>query len=203
MIIANALAGRIALNSARILPDCSSQSMPPESHARKSGHASSTYTPMPADTPPQRTDAPAIPPSPAPNADEPTDADDASLREHFQRGLGAYPLRNREPAALLTVHNSTLPAVSVRNTGCALLASATDSDPKTRKQALRDDRAGWTAAERAEIANHMDNGSWELIDRKDVPSGRGLVRLIWVYKRKRNGSLKARLCVQGCAQIPG
>eukprot|EP00965_Chrysotila_dentata_P087720 2896432-Pleurochrysis_carterae.AAC.1 len=49
----------------------------------------------------------------------------------------------------------------------------------------------------------MDNGSWELICRKDVPPGRALVRLIWVYKRKRNGSLKARLCVQGCAQVPG
>eukprot|EP00965_Chrysotila_dentata_P240098 6203502-Pleurochrysis_carterae.AAC.2 len=73
----------------------------------------------------------------------------------------------------------------------------------TRKQALRDDRAGWTAAERAEIANHANNSSWELIDRAQVPSGRSLVRLIWVYKRKRNGTLKARLCVQGYAQIPG
>eukprot|EP00965_Chrysotila_dentata_P184762 6099481-Pleurochrysis_carterae.AAC.1 len=41
------------------------------------------------------------------------------------------------------------------------------------------------------------------MDRTSVPPGRSLVRLIWVYKRKRNGSLKARLCVQGCAQIPG
>eukprot|EP00965_Chrysotila_dentata_P025652 852090-Pleurochrysis_carterae.AAC.1 len=110
MIIANALAGRIALNSARILSDSSSKSTPPESHARKSGYAPSADTPMPTDTPPQRTDAPAISPSPATDSDEPTDADDTSLREHFQRGLGAYPLRNREPAALLSVHNSTLPA---------------------------------------------------------------------------------------------
>eukprot|EP00965_Chrysotila_dentata_P122888 4061698-Pleurochrysis_carterae.AAC.1 len=84
-----------------------------------------------------------------------------------------------------------------------MLASAANADPKTRKQALRDDRDGWSAAERAEIANHESNGSWELIDRSSVPHGRSLVRLIWVYKRKRNGSLKARLCVQGCSQIPG
>eukprot|EP00965_Chrysotila_dentata_P255987 6212397-Pleurochrysis_carterae.AAC.3 len=83
------------------------------------------------------------------------------------------------------------------------MASAASIDPKSRKQALRDDRAGWTAAERAEIANHFSNGSWELIDCSSVPSGRSLVRLIWVYKRKRSSSLKARLCVQGCAQIPG
>eukprot|EP00965_Chrysotila_dentata_P119251 3942163-Pleurochrysis_carterae.AAC.1 len=42
-----------------------------------------------------------------------------------------------------------------------------------------------------------------MIDRSDVPPGRSLVRLIWVYKRKRSGALKARLCVQGCAQVQG
>eukprot|EP00965_Chrysotila_dentata_P193673 6175907-Pleurochrysis_carterae.AAC.1 len=129
---------------------------------------------MTTGTPPQQMDASAASPSPTPDADEPADPNDASLREHFRRGLGAYPLRNREPAALLTVHNSALPAISTRNTGCALLASTTDSNPKTRKQASRDDRAGWTAAEQAEIANHMDNGSWEPMDRKDVPPGRAL-----------------------------
>ena len=38
-----------------------------------------------------------------------------------------------------------------------------------------------------------------------MPNGRKLVKLVWAYeyKRKRNGTLKARLCVQGCAQIPG
>eukprot|EP00965_Chrysotila_dentata_P178016 5880610-Pleurochrysis_carterae.AAC.1 len=68
---------------------------------------------------------------------------------------------------------------------------------------MADDRAGWTAAERAEIANHSSNRSWTYVDRSDVPANRAIVRLIWVYKRKRSGSLKARLCVQGCAQIHG
>eukprot|EP00965_Chrysotila_dentata_P084481 2789357-Pleurochrysis_carterae.AAC.1 len=65
---------------------------------------------------------------------------------------------------------------------------------------MAEDRIGWGAAERAEIANYASNGSWTLIDRSDVPHDRSLVRLIWVYKRKRSGTLKARLCVQGCAQ---
>ena len=30
-----------------------------------------------------------------------------------------------------------------------------------------------------------------------------LVKFTWVYKKKRDGSLKSRLCVQGCTQIPG
>eukprot|EP00965_Chrysotila_dentata_P187983 6172459-Pleurochrysis_carterae.AAC.5 len=29
------------------------------------------------------------------------------------------------------------------------------------------------------------------------------MRLIWVYKRKRSGALKARLCVQGSLRTPG
>eukprot|EP00965_Chrysotila_dentata_P043423 1443817-Pleurochrysis_carterae.AAC.3 len=68
---------------------------------------------------------------------------------------------------------------------------------------MADDHVGWSAAERAEIANHAANGSWTCIDRSDVPHGRSLVRRIWVYKRKRSGSLKVRLCVQGCAQVHG
>eukprot|EP00965_Chrysotila_dentata_P024167 800877-Pleurochrysis_carterae.AAC.1 len=87
MIIANALAGRIALSSAQIQSDGSNQSTPPESRARKSGHAPSANAPITTNTPPQHMDAPAISPLPAPDADEPTDANDASLREHFQRGL--------------------------------------------------------------------------------------------------------------------
>eukprot|EP00965_Chrysotila_dentata_P044283 1472190-Pleurochrysis_carterae.AAC.1 len=42
-----------------------------------------------------------------------------------------------------------------------------------------------------------------MIDRSELPAGRSLVRLIWVYKRKRNGTTKARLCVQGSAQTHG
>eukprot|EP00965_Chrysotila_dentata_P120892 3998226-Pleurochrysis_carterae.AAC.1 len=65
---------------------------------------------------------------------------------------------------------------------------------------MAEDRIGWGAAERAEIVNHAKNGSWTLVDRFEVPAGRSIVRLIWVYKHKRSGTLKARLCVQGCAQ---
>eukprot|EP00965_Chrysotila_dentata_P059289 1968116-Pleurochrysis_carterae.AAC.1 len=68
---------------------------------------------------------------------------------------------------------------------------------------MAEDRIGWGEAERAKIANHANNGSWTLIDRSHVPAGRAIVRLIWVYKRKRSGALKARLCVQGCAQVRG
>ena len=87
--------------------------------------------------------------------------------------------------------------------GFALMSHANKPDPKSRAAAQADDSAGWTAAELKELSNHQSNRSWTEIDRCDVPSGRKLVKLVWVYKRKRDGSLKARLCVQGCAQIQG
>ena len=54
-----------------------------------------------------------------------------------------------------------------------------------------------------ELNNHHDNGSWEYLDASTLPRGRRLIKLVWVYKIKRDGSLKSRLCVQGCRQVPG
>eukprot|EP00965_Chrysotila_dentata_P183006 6043218-Pleurochrysis_carterae.AAC.1 len=157
MLIANAVATRITLTA--------------DEHP----------TSQPSTSPGERTDAVTASPRVLPSHDEeatatatarPTpaiddaDGSDHELHQHFQRGLGAYPLRNRTPAALLTVRNPRLiPPVGHSGSGSALLASALSTDPKSRKQALRDDRDGRTTAERAEIANHTSNGSWEVIDR--------------------------------------
>ena len=54
-----------------------------------------------------------------------------------------------------------------------------------------------------EFENHTRNGSWVWEKRCDVPRGRRLIKLVWVYKVKRDGKLKSRLCVQGCAQSAG
>ena len=85
----------------------------------------------------------------------------------------------------------------------ALLAKPSAIDPKNQSEAYARDKPGWFAAEVKEVKNHHDNGSWEYVDRNQVPKGRNLVKLIWVYKVKRDGTLKARLCVQGCRQVPG
>lgn len=86
--------------------------------------------------------------------------------------------------------------------GSVLLLSSNDSsdsdkaDPKNHLEAMKDDKMGWTAAENKELDNHKSNGSFQLMDRTDFEReapGRRLVKLVWVYKRKRNGQLKARL----------
>ena len=79
-------------------------------------------------------------------------------------------------------------------------------DPRTRLEAMRDDPDGWGRAELAELESHRRNGSFELMDRSEFETqapARRLIKLVWVYKRKRSGKLKARLCVQGCRQQAG
>eukprot|EP00965_Chrysotila_dentata_P117433 3881602-Pleurochrysis_carterae.AAC.1 len=114
MIIANALASRITLNSARILPANTVEPATSELRTFRPVRASPAEASMPAISQPQ------LPESPDDtsrlHADEPASSVDSSLREHFRRGLGAYPLRNREPTALLTVRDSTRPIASMRNT---------------------------------------------------------------------------------------
>ena len=85
----------------------------------------------------------------------------------------------------------------------AALAQPGSLDPKTQSEAYARDEKGWKASESKELKNHESNGSWEYLDASQLPRGRRLVKLIWVYKVKRDGSLKSRLCVQGCRQVAG
>jgi hypothetical protein len=71
---------------------------------------------------------------------------------------------------------------------------------------MSQNREGWEGAEAAELENHRSNSSFTVMDHSDFVKeapGRKVIKLTWVYKRKRSGKLKARLCVQGCSQIPG
>eukprot|EP00965_Chrysotila_dentata_P171072 5645273-Pleurochrysis_carterae.AAC.2 len=96
MLIANAVACRITM----VVTDAS---LPPQSTSP--GDVSDTHQ-RPNVTPPSLT-TDGLPTSPTDTAQPETHVtDDNDLHQHFQRGLGAYPLRNRTPAALLTVRNS-------------------------------------------------------------------------------------------------
>ena len=68
--------------------------------------------------------------------------------------------------------------------------------PSTHREAMARGEV-WVKAERVELDNHANNGSWTLIPRDEVPKGRRLHKMLWVYKVKRDGTAKARLCVQG------
>ena len=123
---------------------------------------------------------------------------------HFERALGPLPVhgqaaRQRNPPdRFVPAHPRRSPS-SFR----ALHAKAAAADPRTRKEALQQDEDGWLASERKELANHLRNGTFEIQDRSQLPAGRKLVRWTWVYKWKRDGTQKSRLCVQGCSMVPG
>jgi hypothetical protein len=67
-------------------------------------------------------------------------------------------------------------------------------------------RSTTPSAEHAEVDNHTANESFTKMRRRDLPPylrKRRLTNLTWVYKTKRDGRRKARLCVQGCTQVRG
>ena len=74
--------------------------------------------------------------------------------------------------------------------------------PETHGEAMARG-APWPAAIDKELTNHRGNESWEMINRSEVPRGRRLHRFVWVFKEKRDGTAKARLCVQGCTLEEG
>ena len=74
--------------------------------------------------------------------------------------------------------------------------------PETHAEAVKRGPP-WPEAIGTEFSNHKRNESWELIDHSAVPRGRRLHKFVWVFKQKRDGTAKARLCVQGCTLEEG
>jgi hypothetical protein len=61
----------------------------------------------------------------------------------------------------------------------------------------------WKQAIQDEYDALIKNGTWTLVDRKDVPKGVTIHRSIWRLKTKLDGQRKARLCFDGRSQEKG
>ena len=119
-------------------------------------------------------------------------------------------------------------AKSLAKQACLLALSTSQSLPrdayallfeelKSVELALRADSSGapsthaeasewgtpWPEAMGNEMGNHAANETWIKIRRDQLPRGRRLHKLVWVFKLKRDGTAKARLCVQGCTLQSG
>ncbi|MGA0059339.1 MAG: reverse transcriptase domain-containing protein [Planctomycetota bacterium] len=83
----------------------------------------------------------------------------------------------------------------ISSLGHALRADSPGA-PSTHREAVA---AGdiWIRAEEKEMTNHKSNGSWVTITQDELPAGRRVHKLLWVYKVKRDGTAKARLCFNG------
>lgn len=101
-------------------------------------------------------------------------------------------------------HNTWMTSVDETTKHTALhtaLRADSHGAPETHAQAADDPR--WLTAEQGELKNHAQNGSFTVIPLTEVPRGRKIHKLVWVYKIKRDGTYKARLCVQGCTMEHG
>lgn len=131
--------------------------------------------------------------------DEPADA---SISDEQPSPMAPKPPRRRKGPD--DYFKRTLGAYGTRTAvGAVKQSRMTGNEPVSHAHAMRLDAPGWSAAEASEIANHEDKQSWEYVPRTELPAGRRVIRLTWAYKVKRTGKYKARLCVQGCAQVPG
>ena len=125
---------------------------------------------------------------------------DASTENEAQTALLADAIKIDKEAyqtALLTAATTgSLPVVDYLPMFHALRADSAGA-PENHRQAERMGEP-WPTAEAKELGNHLNNKSWTRISIDQLPSGRRIHKLVWVYKLKRDGTAKARLCVQGC-----
>ena len=75
--------------------------------------------------------------------------------------------------------------------------------PKTRAEAERLDPEQWPPAIRKELDACTRNKCYRVIQASTLPPDRRVLNLLWVFKVKRDGTFKARLCVQGSRQQLG
>ena len=65
------------------------------------------------------------------------------------------------------------------------------------------DREGWRNAIRKEFSDMIKRGVWRRIKKREVPPNRRTIGSKWVFKRKRDGRYRARLCGLGYTQVAG
>ncbi|MDA0878653.1 MAG: reverse transcriptase domain-containing protein [archaeon] len=134
-------------------------------------------------------------------ASEMTAADHTSL---LSSGVHSFELGTEQAASIeraleaLVLSEITSTSHSAEDHRRILHALRADSDgaPSTHKQVVAWGEP-WPSAELKEMKNHLGNGTWRHVTRRQIPMGRRLHRLLWVYKLKRDGTAKARLCVDG------
>jgi transposase InsO family protein len=80
-------------------------------------------------------------------------------------------------------------------------------EPETFQSACnhqdKDERDKWRESIKKELNSMIDKKVWEVKKKHEIPSDRRLIGSKWVFKRKKNGVYRSRLCALGYSQIPG
>ncbi len=117
-----------------------------------------------------------------------------------------HPQRVREPSQKVrnnVIHYDEIPVddpdVFVNNTFVIM-----HNEPATYAEAMQQpDSNRWHTAMGKEKDCLNNAGTWEEVKKSSVPPGHRILRGKWVYKRKRDGTYKARWVVKGFEQVKG
>ena len=132
------------------------------------------------------------------------EADVPAGAKQLASGLYAFEVSHESLVANPTLVLIAQQTLGVNSADAVLHALRADSDgaPSTIFEARA--RGGkWPASIQKEMDNHKGNGSWTPLLGSQLPRGRRLHKLVWVFKVKRDGSCKSRLAVQGCTMSQG
>ena len=122
----------------------------------------------------------------------------AATAHAYQQDIETELQRAADRAACITPGDDAIAMTLVLRTTDECLPP-----PKTRAQAERDNPDSWKPAIQKELTACTRNKTWRVIRASDIPANRRCLYLLWVFKVKRDGTFKARLCVQGSRQVPG
>ena len=61
----------------------------------------------------------------------------------------------------------------------------------------------WWESISTEFRNMEEKNVWEVVERKDIPSGRTVIGNRWVFAVKDDGRYRARTVAKGYSQVPG
>ena len=147
------------------------------------------------------------------------DDNDIKVKKDENKVLEYQPKKVKIPRAikeLQTTYNDakktyidTLEEVGSTFMGFALASEniTYPDEPTTFQEAWHhenvQERKGWRNAIRKEFHDMIKRGVWRQIERKEVPSDRRTIGSKWVFKRKRDGRYRARLCGLGYTQVAG
>ena len=79
-----------------------------------------------------------------------------------------------------------------------------NSDPQSYQEALTGpDKTEWKISMDKEHSQLIENGTWMLVPRDQVPKGSRIIQCKWVFKTKADGTKKSRLVIKGFKQRYG
>ena len=116
----------------------------------------------------------------------------------------------REMKRIATTYNPTMINTVIDDLEDFAFVGGTDDDyvnPMTFQEAWHHpdpmEANKWRDAIRKEFRDMISKGVWRNMKKGGVPTDRRLIGSKWVFKKKRNGVYRARLCALGYSQIPG